>query len=104
MKKFIVCTIMMVMMCGEVIAANNNAAAVEVAKCPVYPCSVLSKEYINGGKDVRLKYVLNGGAVVRVTVTAKDYMRFILKEASYDLVMLSDRSVVMRPTLRRQPR
>lgn len=103
MKKFIVCAIMMVMMCGEVIAANNNAA-VEVARCAVYPCSVLSKEYINGGKDVRLEYILNGGAVVRVTVTAKDYMRFILKEAAYDLVMMSDKSVVMRSTFRRQPR
>lgn len=101
MKKFIVCAIMMVMMCG-VSAANNNA--VEVAKCPVYPCSVLSKEYINGGKDVRLEYVLNGGAVVRVTISAKDYMRFILKEAAYDLVMLSDKTIVMRPTLQRMPR
>ena len=90
--------------CGVSAANNNNNAAVEVAKCPVYPCSVLSKEYINGGKDVRLEYVLNGGTTVRVTISAKDYMRFALKEAAYDLVMLSDKTIVMRPTLQRMPR
>lgn len=103
MKKMILAMIFAVVAAVSM-AANETKAATEVAKCPVYPCSVLSKEYINGGKDVRLEYILNGGAVVRVTISAKDYMRFILKEAAYDLVMMSDKSVVMRPTLQRMPR
>lgn len=86
-------------------AANETkVAATEVAKCPVYAESVVSREYINKGKDVRVQFMLLGGSSVVVTIPAKDYMRFVLKEAAYDLVMLSDKSVVMRSTLQRMPR
>lgn len=101
MKKFILMAAFVVASMGAM--ANNNNV-VETAKCAIYTESVVSKEYINGGKDVRLEFMLLNGSTVRVTVSAKDYMRFALKEAAYDLVMLSDKSVVMRPTLRRQPR
>lgn len=101
MKKFILMAAFVVASMGAM--ANNNNVT-ETAKCAVYTESVVSKTYINGGKDVRLEFMMLGGSTVRVTVSAKDYMRFALKEAAYDLVLLSDKSVVMRPTLQRQPR
>ena len=103
MKKFIVCAIMCVVMCGGAMAANGGEVKT-VAKCAVYPESILSHQYINGGKHVDVEFVLVGGSTVRVTLKAKDYLRFISKEAAYDLALLSDKSVVMRPTLARQPR
>lgn len=104
MKKFIACVVMCVVMCGGAMAANGGETAKTVAKCAVYPESVLEKEYINAGKDVRVTFVLVGGSTVRTTIKAKEYLRFITKEAAYDLALLSDKTVVMRPTLARQPR
>ena len=102
MKKFIAILFVSIM-CVSSFAANGGEVKA-VAKCAVYPSSILEKEYINGGKDVRVTFVLMGGSTVRATIKAKDYMRFVLKEAAYDLTLLSDKSVVMVPTLARQPR
>lgn len=102
MKKFIIACVLC--MCVTSSFAANGGEAKAVAKCAVYPSSILEKEYINGGKDVRVTFVLVGGSTVRTTIKAKDYMRFVLKEAAYNLTLLSDKSVVMVPTLERQPR
>lgn len=104
MKKFIAIIVMCVMCCGVSFAANGGEVIKTVAKCAVYPESILEKEYINAGKDVRVTFVLVGGSTVRTTIKAKEYLRFITKEAAYDLALLSDKTVVMRPTLARQPR
>lgn len=103
MKKIILAMTFAVVAATSV-AKSEIKVATEVAKCPVYAESVVSREYINKGKDVRVQFMLLGGSSVVVTIPAKDYMRFILKEAAYDLVMLSDKSVVMRSTLQRIPR
>ena len=102
MKKFIIACVLC--MCVTSSFSANGGEVKVVAKCAVYPSSILEKEYINGGKDVRVTFVLVGGSTVRTTIKAKDYMRFVLKEAAYNLTLLSDKSVVMVPTLERQPR
>lgn len=102
MKKFIV-IVCILCMCVSSFAANGGEVKT-VAKCAVYPESVLDHQYINGGKHVDVTFALVGGSTVRVTLKAKDYLRFISREAAYDLALLSDKSVVMRPTLARQPR
>ena len=103
MKKFIAILFVSIIMCANSFAANGGEVKT-VAKCAVYPESVLSHQYINGGKHVDVEFVLVGGSTVRVTLKAKDYLRFVSREAAYDLALLSDKSVVMRPTLARQPR
>lgn len=104
MKKFIAILFVSIIMCTNSFAANGGETAKTVAKCAVYPESVLSHQYINGGKHVDVTFALIGGSTVRVTLKAKEYLRFISKEAAYDLTLLSDKSVVMVPTLARQPR
>lgn len=103
MKKFIAILFVSVMCCVAS-AANGGETAKTVAKCAVYPESVLSHQYINGGKHVDVTFTLVGGSTVRVTLKAKDYLRFVSREAAYDLALLSDKSVVMIPTVARQPR
>lgn len=104
MKKFIAIIVCVLCMCANSFAANGGETAKTLAKCAVYPESILSHQYINGGKHVDVEFALIGGSTVRVTLKAKDYLRFISREAAYDLALLSDKSVVMRPTLARQPR
>lgn len=103
MKKFIAIIVCVLCMCASSFAANGGEVKT-VAKCAVYPESILEKEYINAGKDVRVTFVLVGGSTVRTTIKAKEYLRFITREAAYDLTLLSDKSVVMIPTVARRPR
>lgn len=104
MKKFIAILFVSIIMCANTSFAANGGEVKTVAKCAVYPESILSHQYINGGKHVDVEFVLVGGSTVRVTLKAKDYLRFVSREAAYDLALLSDKTVVMRPTLARQPR
>lgn len=103
MKKFIAIIVCVLCMCASSFAANGGEVKT-VAKCAVYPESILEKEYINAGKDVRVTFVLVGGSTVRTTIKTKEYLRFITREAAYDLTLLSDKSVVMIPTVARRPR
>lgn len=103
MKKFIAIIVCVLCMCISSFAANGGEVKT-VAKCAVYPESVLSHQYINGGKHVDVTFALVGGSTVRVTLKAKDYLRFVSREAAYDLALLADKSVVMIPTVARQPR
>lgn len=103
MKKFIAIIVCAIIVCANSFAANGGEVKT-VAKCAVYPESILSHQYINGGKHVDVEFALVGGSTVRVTLKAKDYLRFVSREAAYDLALLSDKTVVMRPTLARQPR
>ena len=102
MKKFIAIIVCVILSVSSF--AANGGEVKTVAKCAVYPESVLNHQYINGGKHVDVTFVLVGGSTVRVTLKAKDYLRFVSREAAYDLALLSDKTVVMRPTLARQPR